>query len=97
MAQQVLQPGASYFSIDVEAVATGTTHNDRAVAQISLVDQNEQVRMALCALAACDVLMHTSPMHALTPPAASASHAVSRWCSTYMCVQRSQLCHTCSH
>lgn len=46
---QVLQAGASYFSIDVEAVATGTTHNDRAVAQISLIDQNEQVRRALAA------------------------------------------------
>jgi hypothetical protein len=26
-----------YFSIDVECVATGTDHNSRAVAQISLV------------------------------------------------------------
>lgn len=28
-----------YFSIDVECVATGTGHNDRAVAQIALVNQ----------------------------------------------------------
>ena len=26
-----------YYSVDVEAVATGTDHNSRAVAQISLV------------------------------------------------------------
>jgi hypothetical protein len=32
------------YSIDVEAVATGYGHNDRAVAQISLVDMNERVR-----------------------------------------------------
>lgn len=32
-----------YYSIDVEAVATGHDHNSRSVAQISLVDQNEQV------------------------------------------------------
>lgn len=28
-----------YMSIDVECVATGPKHNDRAVAQIALVDQ----------------------------------------------------------
>lgn len=30
-------PVAQYYSIDVECVATGASHNDRAVAQISLV------------------------------------------------------------
>ena len=30
-------PPATHFCIDVECVATGTTHNDRAVAQIALV------------------------------------------------------------
>ncbi len=34
---------ASHYSIDVECVATGTDHNSRAVAQIALVDQYEQV------------------------------------------------------
>ena len=28
---------ATHFSIDVECVATGTTHHDRAIAQIALV------------------------------------------------------------
>jgi DNA polymerase III epsilon subunit-like protein len=32
-----------YFSIDVECVATGPTHNDRCVAQIAVVDQWENV------------------------------------------------------
>ncbi len=45
------QPGPApiYYSIDVECVATGTDHNTRAVGQISLVDQYEQVNMVpLC-------------------------------------------------
>ena len=33
-----LPPGAPVYSIDVECVATGVQHHDRAVAQISLVD-----------------------------------------------------------
>jgi RNA exonuclease 4 len=37
---------AQYYSIDVECVATGTDHNSRAVGQIALVDQYEQVRPA---------------------------------------------------
>jgi hypothetical protein len=36
-----------YYSIDVECVATGTDHNSRAVAQIALVDQYEQVVLNL--------------------------------------------------
>lgn len=32
-----------FYSIDVECIATGTGHHDRAVAQISLVDQYENV------------------------------------------------------
>lgn len=42
MATQPLPQGPVY-SIDVECVATGTGHDDRAVAQISLVNQYEQV------------------------------------------------------
>jgi hypothetical protein len=30
-------PRAEYYSIDVECVATGLTHNSRAVAQVALV------------------------------------------------------------
>ena len=33
---------ATYFSIDVECVATGNEHNARDVAQIALVDQFER-------------------------------------------------------
>jgi hypothetical protein len=34
---------AAYYSIDVECVATGSDHHSRAVGQIALVDQYEQV------------------------------------------------------
>ena len=37
-------PPSVYYSVDVECVATGTDHNARAVAQIAVVDQYEQVR-----------------------------------------------------
>ena len=36
-------PPSTYYSIDVECIATGTDHNSRAVGQIALVDQYEQV------------------------------------------------------
>jgi len=44
---------APVYSIDVEAVATGLGHNDRAVAQISLVDMNEQARRSNFQKTAC--------------------------------------------
>lgn len=44
MYQQQPYAPAQYYSIDVECVATGTDHNSRAVGQIALVDQYEQVR-----------------------------------------------------
>jgi hypothetical protein len=43
---------AAYYSIDVECVATGTDHNSRAVGQIALVDQYEQVGVQAQATAA---------------------------------------------
>lgn len=42
MYQQSYEP-ATYYSIDVECVATGTDHNSRSVGQIALVDQYERV------------------------------------------------------
>lgn len=36
-------PANTYYSIDVECVATGKLHGDRAVAQVALVDQWENV------------------------------------------------------
>jgi hypothetical protein len=44
--QQQLVVPQLYYSIDVECVATGADHNSRAVAQIALVDQYEQVSLA---------------------------------------------------
>jgi RNA exonuclease 4 len=40
---QLVDQPAPVFSLDVECVATGPKHTDRAVAQIALVDQNENV------------------------------------------------------
>ena len=37
--QREEEEGDEYFAIDVECVATGHTHNDRAVAQIAVVDE----------------------------------------------------------
>lgn len=53
----------SHFSIDVEAVATGTDHNSRAVAQISLVDEYEQVILNLYVKPPVPVVSY---LHALT-------------------------------
>jgi len=41
--QQMANRPPPYYSLDVECVATGAKHNDRAVAQIALVDQWERV------------------------------------------------------
>mmetsp|Transcript_33278 Transcript_33278/g.94274 ORF Transcript_33278/g.94274 Transcript_33278/m.94274 type:complete len:106 (+) Transcript_33278:282-599(+) len=40
---QHLPQDSQYYSIDVECVATDTTHNARAVAHIAMVDQYERV------------------------------------------------------
>jgi hypothetical protein len=40
------RPQPTYYSIDVECVAVGTDHNSRAVGQVALVDQYEQVSAA---------------------------------------------------
>lgn len=47
VAQQPIEVPQLYYSIDVECVATGTDHNSRAVAQIALVNQYEQVILNL--------------------------------------------------
>jgi DNA polymerase III epsilon subunit-like protein len=38
---------APYFSVDVECVATGTGHNDRALAHVAVVDQHSQIVLNL--------------------------------------------------
>jgi hypothetical protein len=55
-----------YYSIDVECVATGTDHNSRSVAQISLIDQNEQVVLNAYVQPSKPVVSHLSPLTGLT-------------------------------
>ncbi|KAK9820244.1 hypothetical protein WJX72_007936 [[Myrmecia] bisecta] len=55
-----------YYSIDVEAVATATDHNSRAVAQISLVDQYERVLLNLYVKPDQPVVSYLTPLTGLT-------------------------------
>jgi DNA polymerase III alpha subunit (gram-positive type) len=57
---------SKYYSIDVECVATGTDHNSRAVAQISLVDQMEQVRLNLYVVPSQPVVSYLTPLTGIT-------------------------------
>jgi len=57
--QQAVVVPQLYYSIDVECVAVGTDHNSRAVAQIALVDQYEQVRRS-CLIPSRAPPLHTS-------------------------------------
>eukprot|EP00955_Chlamydomonas_euryale_P041922 352159-Chlamydomonas_euryale.AAC.19 len=57
---------AGIYSIDVEAVATGTDHNARSVAQISLVDQHEQVLLNLYVRPPVPVVSYLYPLTGLT-------------------------------
>jgi len=43
--EEVEIPEGPYISLVVECVATGTTHNDRAVAHVALVDENRKVEL----------------------------------------------------
>lgn len=43
--EEVDIPEGPYISLVVECVATGTTHNDRAVAHVALVDENRKVEL----------------------------------------------------
>eukprot|EP00798_Chlamydomonas_sp_ICE-L_P018074 gene18074-24497_t len=54
------------FSIDVEAVATGTDHNARSVAQISLVDGMENVILNLYVKPTVPVVSYLTPLTGLT-------------------------------
>lgn len=70
-------PAATHFSIDVECVATGTDHNARDIAQISLVDQYQQVLLNVYVKPEKPVVSYLSPltgMQAAQPPA-SGTHA----------------------
>eukprot|EP00047_Mylnosiga_fluctuans_P001555 m.220881 g.220881 ORF g.220881 m.220881 type:complete len:274 (-) comp10474_c0_seq1:71-892(-) len=59
-------PVPKYFSIDVECVATGPGHNDRAVAQVALVDQFERVWMNRYVRVEGAVASYLTPLTGLT-------------------------------
>lgn len=61
-----LPPGSAVFSIDVECVATGTQHNDRSIAQISLVDAACNVFANLYVKPDRPVVSHLTPLTGLT-------------------------------
>ena len=58
--------GASLFSIDVECVATGRQHHDRAVAQISLIDASCQEVLNLYVKPSVPVASYITPLTGLT-------------------------------
>ncbi|KAK9811008.1 hypothetical protein WJX73_005720 [Symbiochloris irregularis] len=55
-----------YFAMDVECVATSQSHNARAPAQVSLVDQNERVVLNLFIRPAEPVVSYLTPLTGLT-------------------------------
>lgn len=59
-------PGVPLCSIDVECVATGVQHHDRAVAQISLVDANCNPRLNLLVRPDVPVASYLTPLTGLT-------------------------------
>ena len=59
-------PGAPVFSIDVECVATGVQHHDRAVAQISLVDAHCAPLLNLYVRPEKPVVSYLTPLTGLT-------------------------------
>lgn len=65
-APQMQMPIPKYYSIDVECVATGTGHNDRAVGQIALVDQYERVILNLYVRCPVPVVSYLTPLTGLT-------------------------------
>lgn len=60
-------PVAKYYSLDVECVAIGPGHNDRAVAQIALVDQYERVLLNVFVRPPVPVVSFLTPLTGLTP------------------------------
>lgn len=59
-------PTPNYFCIDVECVATGTTHGDRAVAHIALVDAYERVLLNVIVKPDKPVRSYLTPLTGLT-------------------------------
>jgi len=57
---------AEVFSIDVECVATGPTHNDREVAQIAIVDASERVLLNVLVKPNAAVMSYLTPLTGIT-------------------------------
>jgi hypothetical protein len=53
------------FSIDVECVATGTQHNDRATAQIALVNANAEVILNVVVKPSSTIVSYLTPLTGL--------------------------------
>lgn len=63
---QAAPPRGPVFSVDVEAVATGPGHNDRSVAQISLVNQTENILVNVFVKQTVPVVSYLTPLTGLT-------------------------------
>lgn len=61
-----IEPGVPVVSIDVECVATGVQHHDRAVAQISLVDSAGAPRLNLYVRPEKPVVSYLTPLTGVT-------------------------------
>ena len=61
-----LPPGAPLYAIDVECVATGVQHHDRAVAQISLVNASCEALLNLYVRPEKPVVSYLTPLTGLT-------------------------------
>lgn len=66
-AQNFTPPPATYYSIDVEAVATDVMHNSRSVAQISLVDEHSNVLLNLYVKPDLPIVSYLTPLNGITP------------------------------
>jgi len=66
---------SSVFSIDVECVATGMKHDARSVAQIALVDGNEQPVLNLYVRPEEEVVSYLAPLTGASTVADSAAGA----------------------
>lgn len=61
-----VSPSLNYFCIDVECIAIGCGHNDRAVGQIALVDEQERVLLDIYVKPEKPVVSYLTPLSGLT-------------------------------
>lgn len=61
------RPFSKHYSIDVECVATGPGHNDRAVAHIAMVDEHENVLLNVYVRPPVPVVSYLTGLTGLTP------------------------------